>query len=115
VTFDWRNAWIGATLVVFPIFPIEGIAMSRTPIHIKGFDVLIAGTGPVGCTFARALFDQGYSILMVHRSSVWHDRSRMVGTPANEMACRKARYGIVTMCIGGGQGAAGRFEAVHLS
>ena len=37
--------------------------------------------------------------------------SRMVGTIANEMARRKARYGVVTMCIGGGQGAAGLFES----
>jgi len=36
--------------------------------------------------------------------------SRLVGTLGNEMLRRKARYGIVTMCIGGGQGMAGLFE-----
>jgi acetyl-CoA acetyltransferase family protein len=39
--------------------------------------------------------------------------SRMVGTIANEMLRGKARYGVVTMCIGGGQGAAGLFEACN--
>jgi acetyl-CoA acyltransferase len=36
--------------------------------------------------------------------------SRLVGTIANEMHRRKARYGVVTMCVGGGQGAAALFE-----
>jgi acetyl-CoA acyltransferase len=39
--------------------------------------------------------------------------SRMVGTIANEMARRKAKLGVVTMCIGGGQGAAGLFELAN--
>ena len=38
--------------------------------------------------------------------------SRLVGTLANEMVRRKARYGVVTMCVGGGQGAAGLVRAV---
>ena len=37
--------------------------------------------------------------------------SRLVGTIASEMRRSKARYGIVTMCVGGGQGAAALFEA----
>jgi acetyl-CoA acetyltransferase family protein len=36
--------------------------------------------------------------------------SRLVGTLASEMQRRAARYGVVTMCIGGGQGMAGLFE-----
>jgi acetyl-CoA acetyltransferase family protein len=38
--------------------------------------------------------------------------SRLVGTIATEMRRRKARYGVVTMCVGGGQGAAALFELV---
>jgi acetyl-CoA C-acetyltransferase len=36
--------------------------------------------------------------------------SRLVGTIATEMRRRQARYGVVTMCVGGGQGAAALFE-----
>jgi acetyl-CoA acetyltransferase family protein len=36
--------------------------------------------------------------------------SRLVGTIASEMKRRTARYGVVTMCVGGGQGGAALFE-----
>ncbi len=36
--------------------------------------------------------------------------SRMVGTLLSEMHRRRARFGVVTMCVGGGQGAAALFE-----
>ena len=36
--------------------------------------------------------------------------SRLVGTIMNEMTRRRLRYGVVTMCVGGGQGAAALFE-----
>jgi acetyl-CoA acetyltransferase len=39
--------------------------------------------------------------------------SRLVGTLANEKMRRPGlRFGVVTMCVGGGQGAAGLFEFV---
>lgn len=37
--------------------------------------------------------------------------SRLVGHIVRELRARGKRYGVVTMCIGGGQGAAGLFEA----
>ncbi len=37
--------------------------------------------------------------------------SRMTGLVLRELKRRKRKYGVVTMCIGGGQGAAGLFEA----
>jgi acetyl-CoA acetyltransferase family protein len=38
--------------------------------------------------------------------------SRLVGTLMNELHRRGGRFGVVTMCVGGGQGAAALFERV---
>jgi len=39
--------------------------------------------------------------------------SRMTGALLRELRRRNGKYGVVTMCIGGGQGAAGLFEAIN--
>jgi acetyl-CoA acyltransferase len=39
--------------------------------------------------------------------------AKLTATILREMSRRKARYGMVTMCVGGGMGAAGIFEAIH--
>ena len=36
--------------------------------------------------------------------------AKLTATLMREMKRRKARYGLVTMCVGGGMGAAGIFE-----
>ena len=39
--------------------------------------------------------------------------AKLTATVIREMQRKKARYGMVTMCVGGGMGAAGIFEAIH--
>ena len=52
---------------------------------------------------------QGGSIAIGHPFGM--TGSRMTGQILRELQRRNQRYGVVTMCIGGGQGAAGLFEA----
>jgi acetyl-CoA acyltransferase len=62
-----------------------GLDMDR--INVNGGAVALGH--PLGCTGAK-----------------------LTATILREMERRRARYGMVTMCVGGGQGAAGIFECM---
>ncbi len=72
-------------------FAAQSVAVIKTlgldPVKVNVNGGAIALGHPLGCTGAK-----------------------LTVTLLNEMTRRKARYGVVTMCIGGGMGAAGVFE-----
>jgi acetyl-CoA acyltransferase len=39
--------------------------------------------------------------------------AKLTATLLHAMQTRKLKYGLVTMCVGGGMGAAGIFESIH--
>jgi len=72
-------------------FAVQALAVVRLagldPVRVNPNGGAIALGHPLGCTGAK-----------------------LTATILNEMRRRGARYGMVTMCVGGGQGAAGIFE-----
>ena len=103
-------------MVVGPVFAVPKL-LKRTGVHANDIDLWELNEAfAVQVIFCRdrlgidpeKLNVNGGSISIGHPYGM--TGSRMVGTIANEMARRKARYGVVTMCVGGGQGAAALFE-----
>jgi acetyl-CoA C-acetyltransferase len=72
----------------------------------------------LACTRAWQLAPNDFARLNVHGSgiSLGHPvgatGGRILATLLREMSRRNARYGLETMCIGGGQGLAAIFERV---
>src|SRR3984885_1426449 len=99
-----------------PVFAIPKL-LTRTGVRMNDIDLWELNEAfAVQVIYCRDRLGIPQEILNVNGGSIAIGHpfgmtgSRMVGTIANEMARRKARYGVVTMCIGGGQGAAGLFE-----
>jgi len=67
---------------------IREAGLNRETLNVNGGAIALGH--PLGCTGAK-----------------------LTATILREMKRRKARYGMVTMCIGGGQGAAGIFESMN--
>jgi acetyl-CoA acyltransferase len=67
---------------------IRELGLDRSKVNVNGGAIALGH--PLGCT-----------------------GSKLTATLLHEMQRRKARYGIVTMCVGGGMGAAGIFERIE--
>jgi acetyl-CoA acyltransferase len=80
--FELNEAFAAQSLAVLKVLGID-------PAKVNPSGGAIALGHPLGCTGAK-----------------------LTATILREMARRKARYGMVTMCVGGGMGAAGIFEAI---
>jgi acetyl-CoA acetyltransferase family protein len=99
-----------------PVFAVPKL-LKRQGVHMEDIDVwelneafasqVVYCRDRLGIPMDR-LNPNGGSIAIGHPFGM--TGSRLVGTIATEMNRRNARYGIVTMCVGGGQGGAALFE-----
>jgi len=81
--FELNEAFAAQALAVIKVLGID-----PTKVNVNGGAIALGH--PLGCTGAK-----------------------LTATLLGEMRRRGARYGVVTMCVGGGMGAAGIFEAVN--
>lgn len=81
--FELNEAFAAQSLAVVKVLGID-----PTKLNVNGGAIALGH--PMGCTGAK-----------------------LTATILREMERRKARYGMVTMCVGGGMGAAGVFEGVN--
>ncbi len=81
--FELNEAFAAQSLAVIKVLGID-----PAKVNVNGGAIALGH--PLGCTGAK-----------------------LTATLLREMPRRKAKYGMVTMCVGGGMGAAGIFEAVN--
>ena len=78
--FELNEAFAAQSLAV-----IKTLGLDREKVNVNGGAIALGH--PLGCTGAK-----------------------LTASLLSELKRRKAKYGIVTMCVGGGMGAAGVFE-----
>ena len=110
-----------STMGIGPV-PATAAALERAGLSLADMDLIELNEAfaaqVLGCTMEWGFGAQDFDRLNVHGSgiSLGHPVGatgvRMLTTLAREMVRREARYGLETMCIGGGQGLAAIFERV---
>ena len=119
---SWSLAGVGPDVMgIGPVASTEK-ALARADLSLKDLDLIELNEAfaaqVLACTTALGLTDDDHERINVHGSgiSLGHPVGatgvRILTTLLNEMDRREARYGLETMCIGGGQGLAAVFERV---
>ncbi|TDL09805.1 acetyl-CoA C-acyltransferase [Mycolicibacterium obuense] len=117
---SWAVAGVGPEVMGIGPVPATGIALAKAGLTLADIDLIELNEAfaaqALACTrewgFTAGDFDRtnvhGSGISLGH--PVGATGGRMLATLARELTRRGGRYGLVTMCIGGGQGLAAVFE-----
>jgi len=119
---SWAAAGVPPkTMGIGPV-PASRAALERAGLKLSDMDLIELNEAfaaqVLACTREWGLGTADFERLNVHGSgiSLGHPvgatGTRILATLAREMDRRQARYGLETMCIGGGQGLAAVFERV---
>lgn len=119
---SWSVAGVGPAVMGIGPVPSTEKALARAGLTLKDIDLIELNEAfaaqVLACTKAMGFAKEDYARLNVHGSgiSLGHPvgatGGRILATLLREMDRREARYGVETMCIGGGQGLAAVFERV---
>ncbi|MCX4096763.1 acetyl-CoA C-acetyltransferase [Nocardia sp. alder85J] len=119
---SWGSAGVQPKIMGIGAVPATAAALERAGLTLADIDLIELNEAfaaqALACTrewgFGAADFERtnvhGSGISLGH--PVGATGTRILATLTREMARRQARYGLVTMCIGGGQGLAAIFERI---
>jgi acetyl-CoA C-acetyltransferase len=119
---SWAVAGVGPEVMGIGPVPATAAALDRAGLTLADIDLVELNEAfaaqTIACLREWKFTDADYERLNVNGSgiSLGHPvgatGARILATLAHEMRRRGSRYGLETMCIGGGQGLAAIFEAV---
>jgi len=119
---SWAVAGVGPEVMGIGPVPATAHALGRAGLTLADIDLIELNEAfaaqVIACLREWKFGTEDYARLNVNGSgiSLGHPvgatGARILATLAHEMHRREARYGLETMCIGGGQGLAAVFEAV---
>ncbi|MBI3692496.1 MAG: acetyl-CoA C-acetyltransferase, partial [Mycolicibacterium aromaticivorans] len=119
---SWGSAGVGPEVMGIGPVPATEVALAKAGLTLADIDLIELNEAfaaqALACMKAWNFTDTDHGRTNVHGSgiSLGHPvgatGGRMLATLARELHRRDARYGLETMCIGGGQGLAAVFERV---